>query len=156
MKSGEIYTETASFKNARPSTLPPTEAISTQHTDQQSPTTPKCQVPEGSITEYTYMRYILYTRSNPGNLKCTHMPPNTQQYKMHECCKAVNELQAMTSVISRYHLSILSTYSVYPTFQQFHGTPSAWMPGVTLRLDLGPNSITSRKYPLDSIWDPIP
>ena len=56
------------------------------------------------------------------------MPPNKQQYKMHECCKAVNELKAMTSVISRNNPSILNTYSAYPTFQQFYGTPSAWRP----------------------------
>ena len=80
-----------------PATFPAKEAISTQ----RKQSAPKILIPEGSITEYTNMQYRLSIRAKPGNLKCTHMPPNKQQYNMHECCKAVKELQqAMTSVIS--------------------------------------------------------
>ena len=56
---------------------------------------PKGQSPNTQIYNICYIHVLILIK-----LKCMHMPPSKQQYKMHECCKAVNELQAMTSVIS--------------------------------------------------------
>ena len=41
------------------------------------------------------------------------MPPNKQQYKMHECCKTVNELKAMTSVMSPTLFHFLHAYRMF-------------------------------------------
>ena len=51
------------------------------------------------------------------------MPPSNQQYIMHECCKAVNELQAMARVMSLYAISFFSpflhTFSILNTHSAF-------------------------------------
>ena len=124
-------TSTGSKNNFASVTFPSQRQSAPKSTDLQQAHEPNIKVPEGSITEYTYMRYILYIRAKPGNLKCTHMPPSKQQYIMHECCKAVNELKAMTSVMSRYNFPF-SSHSAYPHFQHFHISmvPFTWRPGL--------------------------
>ena len=49
----------------------PSRHRATQHQEQQvsSKHQPNIKVPEGSITEYTDMQYILYTRTIPDKIK---------------------------------------------------------------------------------------
>ena len=87
------------------------------------------------------------------------MPPSKQQYKMHECCKAVNELKAMTSVISRYNLPCISH------LPEILGYPPCMEVRVTLWLDWRPKSSSNSmvptpawrsELPYDSIGGPKP
>ena len=87
-------------QNSLASALVPSERHTHQKQQSAARPAPNIKVPEGSITEYTDIQYRLSTRAKPGNLNARTCLLIRQQYKMHECCKAVNELKAMTSVIS--------------------------------------------------------
>ena len=81
----------AESQTVPPNYLPVSETNSTKAKGPQQASEPNIKVPEGSITEYTYMQYRLGTRPIPGNLNArTCRPSHASRYKCMnaESCNA--------------------------------------------------------------------